>query len=98
MVTSDVQRFFICDENTLMQFGDPGTAPVLNYNIPQPLEYHGCNYIELELDNQVWNTAAYEWPPTAVEETNIDTTPTADDTLDTSGHGIPDNITPVWAG
>ena len=49
---------FRADENALIQFGDAGSAPVLNYNVPQPAEYNGRNYIELRFANDVWTEAA----------------------------------------
>lgn len=49
---------FRADENALIKFGDPGTAPVLNYNVPQPAEYNGRHYLEIEIDEKVWTEVA----------------------------------------
>ena len=40
---------FRAEENALIKFGDPGTAPLLNYNVPQPAEYTGRYYLDLAL-------------------------------------------------
>jgi hypothetical protein len=46
---SDQQLPFRADENALMQFGSPGSAPLLNYNVPQPAEYNGRYFLDLAL-------------------------------------------------
>jgi hypothetical protein len=40
---------FRAEENALIKFGDPGTAPLINYNVPQPAEYNGRYYLDLAL-------------------------------------------------
>ena len=40
---------FRAEENALIKFGDPGTAPLLNYNVPQPAEYTGRYFLDLAL-------------------------------------------------
>lgn len=51
---------FRADENALIRFGDPGTAPVLNYNVPQPAEYNGRHYLELEMPRTHWSGQAFD--------------------------------------
>lgn len=53
---------FRADENALIKLGDAGSAPILNYNVPQPAEYTGRNYIELEVDGDIWSAAARKRP------------------------------------
>lgn len=48
------------DAQPLIRLGDGGQAPILSYNVPQPSEYTGRNYIELEFDDDIWSEAAYE--------------------------------------
>ncbi|MGB0504670.1 MAG: hypothetical protein ACPGGK_00615 [Pikeienuella sp.] len=56
---ADDQLPFRADENALIKFGDPGTAPVLNYNIPQPAEYNGRHFLELEMPRSHWIGKAF---------------------------------------
>ena len=40
---------FRAEENALIRFGDPGTAPLINYNVPQPAEYNGRYFLDVGL-------------------------------------------------
>ena len=51
---SDDKLAFRADENALIKFGDPGQAPILNYNVPQPAEYRGRHYLNLEFSRKTW--------------------------------------------
>src|SRR5689334_9896250 len=46
---SDDSLPFRADENALVRFGEPGSAPLLNYNVPQPAEYNGRYFLDLTL-------------------------------------------------
>lgn len=56
----------------LIRLGDAGVAPILSYNVPQPSEYTGRNYIELEFDDDIWSDAAYEQPDPEPVPTIVD--------------------------
>lgn len=77
---------FRADEKSLIQFGDAGSAPILNYNIPQPSEYNGRNYIELVVNSDIWTDKAKKRP-----EPRPDSTPTDSNTTNNSTHKSADS-------
>jgi hypothetical protein len=54
---------FRAEESAIIRFGDAGVAPVLSYDVPQPAEYNGRYFLQLEFDDEIWSPAAKPKPP-----------------------------------
>ena len=46
------------DSTAFVKLGDAARAPIISYNVPQPSQYTGRNYLELNLPDDIWTDEA----------------------------------------